>query len=357
MKPPLVSIIILNFNGKDVVQRCIDSVLKSEYPSLEVLLIDNNSDYEEISGLIKKYGRKIQFIRTGTNLGYAAGNNLGAANARGRYLVFLNNDTEVSKDWLKAPIAKLARDKKIAFLQPKINWLIYKTYFEYCGGCGGFIDFFGFPFTRGRVFGSIEEDINQYNDEREIFWATGAVMFCRKDTFEFLGGFDSYFFAQVEDEDLSFRALRAGYKNIYCPTSRVFHLGSFTGNRNIYNKTFFNYRNHLVMLFKNLSKKELAIILPSKIVLDLLASWYYLFGFRSLKMFRAVWAAYIFFVFDLPEVIVKRRNDKIGNFGYPSNTALVYRGSIIFQYYILQKRKWSEIFQQIKTNSKIKKVF
>lgn len=324
---------------------------------MEVILVDNNSDKEEVLFLKKKYGKKLKFIRTGINLGYAAGNNLGAANAEGKYLIFLNNDTLVSKNWLNGPIKKFEKDSKIAFLQPKINWLLYKNYFEYCGGCGGFIDFFGFPFTRGRVFGSIEEDIKQYDDEKEIFWATGAALFCKRKIFEELGGFDQYFFSQVEDEDLNFRALRAGYKNIYYPQSTILHLGSFTGNRNMYNKTFFNYRNHLVMLAKNLSIKELLLITPMKIFFDFTASWYYLIRSRSFKMFRAVWAAYIFFILDLPDVISKRKSDKIKNFGYPQKSDLVYKGSVIFQYYLLRHRKWSEIFLNLKSPSKLKKVF
>ena len=343
-KQPLVSVIILNYNGQKIIEHCLNSVLKSTYKPIDIILVDNNSDLQETKQLKRKYRNKINFIRTGRNLGYAGGNNLGAANANGKYLVFLNNDTQTTPNWLEHPIKKMEADSKIGFLQPKIRWLLHKNYFEYCGGCGGFIDFFGFPFTRGRIFGSIEEDIGQYDDGRRIFWATGAVLFCRRKTFEILGGFDSYFFAQVEDEDISFRALRAGYHNIYDPKSLVYHLGSFTGGRNTYNKTFFNYRNHLVLLIKNLSVRELIFVLPVKIFFDFLASWYYLFFFQSWKMFRGVWSAYLFFLFDFHNILYERRHDSIKNFGYPKGNSLVYYGSIIFQCYLLGRKRWGKIF-------------
>lgn len=357
MRLPLVSVIILNYNGGRVVEKCLNSVLRTNFKNFEVILVDNNSSPEEINKLKRKYFRKTTVIRTGVNLGYAGGNNLGAANAKGKYLVFLNNDTLVDPNWLAGPIKKMETDPKIAFLQPKIKWILHRNFFEYCGGGGGYLDFFGFPCTRGRIFGAIEEDVGQYEDERNIFWASGAVLFCLRETFEKLGGFDSYFFAQAEDEDINFRALRAGYRNIYYPGSLVYHLGSFTGGRNVYNKTFFNYRNHLVLLAKNLSVKELVIVLPVKVTLDFLASWYYLFYFRSVKMFRAVWASYFFLLFDLPEIIYSRKRDKIKNFGYPKDKHLVYKGSFVFQYYFLRKKRWSDIIREKPLKSKIIKVF
>lgn len=353
----LVSIIVLNFNGGKVTEDCLNSVLKSNYSNFEVILVDNGSKIEETIKLKKIYGSKIKLVLNERNLGYAAGNNLGASLAKGEFIVFLNNDTIVPANWLSGPLEKLRNNPKIAFLQPKIKWLKNKKYFEYCGGAGGLIDLFGYPFVRGRIFGSIEEDVGQYDDEKEIFWASGVALFGRRTVFNELNGFDTFFFIQMEDVDLCFRAHRKGYKIFYLPSLEIFHLGSYTGNRDVFKKSFLNHRNHLVMLLKNLSWSEIFWIFPLRVFLDFCSVFYYITFLKSTKLALTVFQAYLSFFVNVPVVLGKRRLRDLGSFGYPSDLGLVYRGSVVWQYFILGKKKWSEICSLKKSPSKIIKIF
>ena len=354
---PLISIIILNYNGGKVTENCLCSVFKSTYPNFEIILLDNGSSEEEILRFKKKYGRKIKLVLAKKNLGYASGNNLGALVAKGEFLVFLNNDTLVSPDWLRGPLEKLRSDPKIAFLQPKIKWLEEKNFFEYAGGAGGFIDFLGYSFVRGRIFGSVEEDVGQYNDEREIFWASGVALFCRKKIFEELGRFDNFFFAYHEEIDLCFRAQRKKYKVVYFPTSEILHLGGFTGNKNLFKRTFLKERNNLAMMIKNLSFLEIVCVFPFRFVLDISSTFYYLRRYHSLVSASAVVTAYLSTLINLPKIFRSRYSYRIKEFGYPRGSDLVTKTSIIWQYFILGRKTWNEIYYGKKLLSKIIKIF
>lgn len=320
-------------------------------------MVDNGSGKKEIETIDKLFGKKIKLILAPKNLGYAAGNNLGAQKTRGKYLVFLNNDTIVPPDWLTEPIKKMEKNKKIAFLQPKIKWLKRKNFFEYAGGAGGFLDFFGYPFARGRIFGTIEEDVGQYDDEREIFWASGVALFARKNVFEKLGKFDPFFFNHAEEEDICFRAHRLRFKVIFSPESFIFHLGAYTDGRDIFKRTFYKYRNHLVLLGRNLRLRELAFILPVRLVMDAAAVSFHLVALKSPRSALAVLLAYLSFARNLPKILRARYQDGIGNFGYPEKSGLVYKGSIVLDYFLFRKKRWSEIFEKKTYPSKLIKIF
>lgn len=357
MNKPLVSIIILNRDGGKITQNCLKSVLRSHYPNLEIILVDNASSEKEVKKLEKIDNPKIKLILNNENYGYAHGNNLGADKARGKYLVFLNNDTIVPFNWLRKPIKKMEEDSRIAFLQPKIKWLKNKKFFEYAGGAGGFIDYFGFPFARGRIFGSIEEDINQYNDCREIFWASGVALFCRKDIFDKLGRFDPFLFAYAEEGDICFRAHRSGYKVIYYPNSSVFHLGAYTAARDAFRKVFFQHRNHPVLLLKNLKFRELVFIIPPRIAMDLSAIFYYLFHAKNPSLAWAIIVAYGSIIKNASQILKNRSSYGLKNFGYPQKPGLVYKGSLVWQYFIMRKKRWSELFGESEPKGKVIKLF
>lgn len=356
-KKPAVSIIILNYNGGRVTHECIESVLQSGVAHTEILLVDNASAPSEIISLRRKYGKSVRIIANSKNVGYAQGNNIGAKESDGTFLVFLNNDAMVTKGWLSSPLAILEDDPTVAFVQPKVKWKRYKKYFEYAGGAGGFIDMFGYPFVRGRIFGSIEEDVAQYEDQREIFWASGVALVCRKSVFEKLGGFDSFFFTHGEEEDLCFRAWRAGYRILYTSASVVFHIGAYTGNRNVFQKTFYNHRNHLILLLKNLSAPELIMILPLRMVCDFASMVYYVMRYRSIQNGLSVILAYFSFLIHFPRFLKSRFEDPFKNFGYPKNPTLVFRGSIAAEYFLKKRRKWAEIFGANMSVSKLRSLF
>lgn len=339
--------------------RCVKSVLASSYPNYEIVLIDNASNKKDIQLLRQHFHTypHITFIPHSENAGYAEGNNLGAAVSQGKYLVFLNNDAIVPSNFLEKPIDILRKNPHIAFLQPKIKWMRNPRFLEYAGGAGGFMDFIGYPFVRGRIFGSLEEDISQYDDERDVFWASGVALYCRKAVFERLGRFDPYFFTHGEEEDICFRAHRVGLRVVYSPSVEILHIGAYTGNRNVARKTFYNHRNHLVLLFKNLKIRELLLVFPIRIVCDIASLLYYLLHYGSRKTPLSVIGAYVSFFVDFPQIIRARRLYKIGKFGYPQKTGLIYRGSIIVDYFLFGKKRWSEIFNLAFPKGKIAKIF
>jgi GT2 family glycosyltransferase len=354
---PKVSVIVLNYNGFKYTVNCISSVLKSNYTNQEIILIDNGSSANEVLKLNNIFRKSIKIIISKTNLGYAGGCNLGVKHASGKYIVFLNNDTLVPKNWLDISIKKLYVDKNIAFLQPKIKSLEHPGFFEYAGGAGGYIDIFGYPFARGRIFGTLEEDIGQYDDGREIFWASGVCLFCRKSVFEKLGGFDTLFFAYAEEGDLCFRAIRAGYKNIYFPGVEIFHFGAKTSNKNIPYKLFLIHRNHIIMLLKNLRITELLFILPIKVILDFFTFIYYIAVYRSVINSLMILKSYISLFLIFPKIYRFRVKSSIRNYGYPYSRDIFYKRSIVFDYFVSRKSTWSEIILNTRYRVKLKKVF
>lgn len=207
-----------------------------------------------------------------------------------------------------------------------------------------------------RLFGSIEEDVGQYDDEQEIFWASGVAFFSRKEIFTQLGGFDEAFFAYAEENDLCFKARRAGYKVLYFPKTEVWHLGGFTSNQNMAQKIFLIHRNHLALLLKNFKKRELAIILPTRFLMDLGAIIYYFFTFKSTKNALAVIKAYLSLVINLRSLVKRRLDDKIGNFGY-NQPNLRCTHSVVWSYFFCKKRRYGELFTGKRVSSEVKRLF
>ena len=357
MNLPLVSIIILNYKGKSILCRCLKTVLETTYSNYEIILVDNGSGKKETDYLKRKYGKDLILILNDRNCGYALGNNIGAKRAKGKYLVFLNNDTLVPKEWLKKAIQYMESHQKVGFLQPKIKSLGRKEYFEYAGGAGGYLDYFGYPFVRGRIFGLLEEDIGQYEDIREILWASGVALFARRKVFEDLKGFDPLFFAYAEENDLCFRGWRYGKKSVFVPFTEVFHQGGGTSNRDIPRKIFFIHRNHIILLLKNLKVSEMVIVLPIRFLMDFVTFIYYWLKYESRKESLAIIRAYLSLGFHLKTIISERLKDKWGHFGYPTKYNLVYKQSIVFDYFIRHKGKWGEIIENRNIPSKCIKIF
>jgi len=264
---PKVVVAILNFNTRNFLEKFLPSVWHTDYPNYEVLIIDNASTDDSIEYLNSTHP-ELKVISLPKNLGFAGGYNEGLKGIEGDYFVLLNSDVEVTPGWMNPVIQHMELDKQVAASMPKLLSYREGHLFEYAGASGGFIDRFGFPFCRGRVFDTCEKDESQYNDIREVFWASGAAMFIRSKVWTEMGGLDADYFAHMEEIDLCWRIKNKGYKVTCVPDGRVYHLGGGTLTRESPRKTKLNFRNALITLVKNMSLAELIWKIPVKLLLD-----------------------------------------------------------------------------------------
>ncbi|HEX2608476.1 MAG TPA: glycosyltransferase family 2 protein [Flavisolibacter sp.] len=338
MPAPSVAIVILNWNGRSFLERFLPSVLATAYDHFEVIVADNASTDDSLVFLEEQFPQ-VRVIRLSRNFGFARGYNEALKQVQSEYYVLLNSDVEVTPGWLSPMVALLERDPAIASCQPKI--LAYKDrhLFEYAGAAGGWIDAYGYPFSRGRIFDICETDQGQYNDMQEIFWSSGAAMLVRSNLYHKQKGLDEYFFAHQEEIDLCWRFQLAGYKICCCPQAVVYHVGGGTLPKGNSRKTFLNYRNNLIMLAKNMPLSEKAWKIPYRIVLDLIS------GCKSLisgdaGYFLAVIKAHLAFTGWLLsgpvtwKPAVRRPLKELRG---------VYPGTIVFQYFLKKKRYFSDL--------------
>ena len=317
------AVVILNWNGKHWLEKFLANVI-GHSPNAEVIVADNNSTDGSVSYL-QEYYPNIRIIQNDGNYGYAKGYNLSLQQIDAEYFVLLNSDIQVTKDWISPIISLMDSDKTISSCQPKILDYNNKNKFEYAGASGGFIDKFGYPFCRGRIFDDLEEDKEQYNDAKEVFWATGACLFVRASHFWEVGGLDEDFFAHQEEIDLCWRLKNKGYKVFVEPKSEVYHVGGGTLNVGSPFKTHLNFRNNLYMLFKNLPLSSLFIIIPIRLVLDGIASITFLSNKKGVSHLFAVMKSHFAFYFEMPKLIAKRRkiNQKSSLVGKTNYSILV----------------------------------
>jgi len=267
-----VAIVILNWNGKNLLEKFLPFLIQyTDTPIADIIVADNHSDDDSISFLETGYPT-LHLIKLSENYGFAEGYNQALSQVRAEYYVLLNSDIEVTGNWLNPLIDFLDKNPDAACVQPKILAEQNKKYFEYAGASGGFIDKYGYPFCRGRIFDTVEKDKDQYNVPMQIFWATGACMVIRSKDFRDVGGFDGTFFAHMEEIDLCWR-LNARGRKIYClPQSTVYHVGGATLSKESPRKTFLNFRNNMLMLYKNLGYKNFKRLFYTRIFLDYLAA-------------------------------------------------------------------------------------
>ena len=336
-KLPSVSVVILNWNGKDFLEKFLPSVMQSDYDNLSVVVADNASTDDSVSFLEKNFPT-VKIINNKKNEGFAKGYNEALKQVSSDYYILLNSDVEVTKNWILPVISLMESDEKIAACQPKILSYYEKNKFEYAGACGGWIDSYGYPFSRGRVFDFCETDIGQYDNVEEIFWASGAALFIRSAVFHQLGGFDEYFFAHQEEIDLCWRIKRAGYKIFVVPSSVVYHVGGGTLPAGNERKVYLNFRNNLAMLVKNLDVLEKVFKIPARLLLDNFAAMQALIK-GDAKTFKAIEKAHIDFIkwnFVLKKKshLPKRKLTELTG---------VYNGSIVKKFFIEKKKTFSEI--------------
>ncbi|MBU1368150.1 MAG: glycosyltransferase family 2 protein, partial [Bacteroidetes bacterium] len=273
---PKVAVVILNFNGKFFLERFLPNVIAYSSEVAELVIADNASTDDSVSFLQSHYP-EIRLIENAGNFGFSTGYNLALKQIEADYYVLLNSDIEVTPHWIEPVIALMESDKQIAACQPKIRSLEQPAFFEYAGAGGGFIDKFGYPFCRGRLFQQVEEDNGQYDDDMEVFWASGACMFVRADLYHQYGGLDDSFFAHMEEIDFCWRMKNQGYKIMYTGKSAVYHIGGGTLPKKSYRKTYLNFRNNLSLLYKNLPQDQLVKIILLRLFLDGVASLKFLF--------------------------------------------------------------------------------
>lgn len=320
-----VAVVILNYNGQKFLETFLPSVVENNH-GYEIIIADNASTDNSLDFLRKNYST-LKTIQLSDNQGFAGGYNSALQKIEAEYYVLLNSDVEVTANWVKPIIDLMDSDKTISACQPKIRSYHQKTHFEYAGAAGGFVDWLGYPFCRGRVFDSFEQDLGQYDDTKEIFWATGACMFIRAKVFHQLGGFDAHFFAHMEEIDLCWRMKNADYKIMYSSASTVYHVGGGTLHKSNPRKTFLNYRNGLAMLYKNLPSNKLFSTIMLRLILDGISGIKLLID-GSLADFLAVIKAHFAFYAMIPKLERK----------YPKLVSGIYQKSIVWEYFVKKQK-------------------
>ena len=308
----------------------------------EVVIADNGSTDGSIAFLKETYP-SLRLILLDRNYGFAEGYNRAFAQIDAEYYILLNDDVEVAPGWVDAVEAEMERDPMVAIAQPKLLMFDQKETFEYAGAAGGFIDKYGYPFCRGRLFNTLEKDNGQYNDAREIFWASGAAMFVKSSVWKEMGGLDGDFFAHMEEIDFCWRCKNRGYKVIYCPDATVYHVGGGTLPKSSPFKTQLNFRNNLAMLYKNLPAKRLRRVLALRMVLD----WVAAFGFLlkgNAGEFKAVFKAHKEYRKWKPSLKQKRAaifNNRGSN---PSHdVSCIYDGLLLLDYHLHNRKHFSQL--------------
>ena len=328
-----VAIVILNWNGKKILEQFLPSVV--EFSEEATIYVADNASTDKSIPYLKEKFNKVTIIQNKTNGGYAKGYNDALKNVTEDLLVLLNNDVEVTQNWLQPIINEFKRDNSLIAAQPKILDFNNKRCFEYAGAGGGFIDQLGYPYCRGRIFNTIEKDKGQYNDINKIFWASGACFIVRSNEFKELNGFDENFFAHQEEIDLCWRIQQNGGIIKYIGNSTVYHVGGATLSNINPTKTFYNFRNSLLMLVKNIKSSKVWIILFMRLLMDGIAGIHFLIQGKW-KHTLAIVKAHFSFYSLLPRYINKE---------YKIRKEIKYYHikSIVWNYFIRKNRIFKEL--------------
>jgi len=333
-----VAVVILNYNGKGFLSQFLPGVI-THSTGCEIIIADNCSTDDSIN-FIQNFYPEIQLIQIPNNKGFSAGYNYALAQINAQYYVLLNSDVEVTPNWISPIIDIMEKDISIAAAQPKILAHHNRNQFEYAGAGGGYIDYLGYPFCRGRIFDTLEDDYGQYDDMKQVFWASGACLFIRSAIYHELGGLDDDFFAHMEEIDLCWRINNAGHKVMYNGQSAVYHVGGGTLPKSSPRKTYLNFRNGLSLLFKNYDTVDLLAKLPVRILLDIVAAFNFSLG-GSIKNGWAVVKALFHFLGKTPSNWQKRK--KVQQLRKKNVPTKLYQKSIVYRHFILNKKTFNEL--------------
>lgn len=334
-----IAVVILNWNGRELLEKFLPGVLTYSSSVAEVIVADNASTDDSVVFLQSRFP-DVKIVENKVNGGFAKGYNDALKNVNAEYYVLLNSDVEVTQGWIEPVIRLMNSDNTIAACQPKLLSYYHKNQFEYAGAAGGYIDKYGYPFCRGRIFDSFENDNGQYDDTREVHWATGACLFIRSSAFHKAGGLDEDFFAHMEEIDLCWRLKNTGFKVMYCAQSTVYHVGAGTLAKNSPRKTYLNFRNNLILLCKNHAHQFFWVKLFLRMTLDGIAGLKFLFS-GDADHFVAVLKAHWSFYSTFFRTLQKRNQLKKEVKQY--TTSAIYNRSIVVDYFIRGKKHFGEL--------------
>ncbi len=331
-----IAVAILNYNGVKWLEKFLGNVIQNS-PEAEVIVIDNASTDDSVKYL-KTHFPEIKIIQNIENSGFAGGYNEGLKSIESDYYILLNSDIEVTENWIMPVIHSIEKTPNAVAGQPKILAYHCKTHFEHAGACGGFIDKLGYPFCRGRIFNEVEEDIKQYDESIEVFWATGACLFIKSDAYWEMGGLDADFFAHMEEIDLCWRMQNKGYKIICEPQSTVYHVGGGTLDYQNPRKTYLNFRNSLYMIHKNKNGLLFFIILQ-RLFLDGFAGLKFLLS-GDFKHVKSILKAHFDYYKQIKKLNIKRKALQQNDFLTLNG---VYNGSIVVQFFLKKITRFSSL--------------
>lgn len=328
------AIVILNWNGQKLLEQFLSSVVNFSSEFADVYLADNASTDNSVA-YVKSFFPSVKIISNPLNGGYAKGYNDALSEIDADIYCLLNSDVEVTENWLQPVLEVFKNDTKTAIVQPKLLDFKDKTKFEYAGAAGGFVDLYGYPYCRGRVFNNLERDSEQFNDVKDIFWASGACLFIRSKVYHQINGLDEDYFAHQEEIDLCWRTQNIGFKVKYVGTSTVFHVGGATLQETNPQKTYLNFRNSLLNVVKNVPKKWFLFVIFSRLLLDGIAGIKFILELRPIHTF-AILKAHLSFYKNFFKFLGKRRKLQKKQ-DYNLHT------SIVWQYFILGRKKFDEL--------------
>lgn len=335
-----VAVLVLNWNGRTLLQQFLPSWLAHTPDYTDLIIVDNGSTDDSVSFLQEHY-RDVHLLAFEENLGFAGGYNRAIEELDYQTVILLNSDVELTSGWLDQPMQLLNSSPEIAAVQPTLRAQRSPKDFEYAGAAGGFIDRLGYPFCRGRIFDTIEEDRGQYTDSVDLFWASGACLIIRRAVYREVGGLDTLFFAHQEEIDLCWRLNARGWRIVSAPQSIVYHIGGASLSADSPRKVFLNFRNNLLMIYKNLPAPTLHRVLFARMILDLVAMLVYLLRLRPGQAASVLkgWRCFL----------IKRqryestRQENLKKTVRPISPELMKPYSLLFQYYFKGRKRYSDL--------------
>lgn len=342
---PRVSIVLPHWNGIDILSDCLNSLKRCTYPNIEIIVVDNAST-DGSPDWVEKNHADVKLVRCQKNTGYAGGCNRGLRIASGDYVLFLNNDTVHEPNWIEPLVDTLEKNSTIGAVQPKILNYFDRDLFDYAGGSGGAMDILCFPFARGRLFLTREQDKGQYENETQIFWASGTAVLLKKNLFEEAGGLDEIFFAHQEEIDLQWRLQLMGYRIFVNPKSVVYHKNALTLPMHSPKKKYLNHRNSLIMMLSNYNLPLILYLFPIRLFLEFVAVLYAL-ALRDFGHIGAILKSLLWLLIHPGTIYRKRRKTKaIRKLKDREILLLLYKGSVVLDYYLLRKRRYSDLISK-----------